>query len=120
MAQKLTTFCSFVRIYLLVYVESGQGVAREYQRVNDHHTEFYNDISGMGHVQVIEMVCDWWAMSEELGGSARTWADNNVGAKWKFTDKQVGWIYEAINTLELEKNKAHTNSAAADKTFLPE
>jgi hypothetical protein len=42
------------------------------------------------------MVADWLAMSEELGGHPRQWADTNVGVRWKFSEAQSSFIYELI------------------------
>jgi hypothetical protein len=57
----------------------------------------------MTDLDVAEMVSDWSAMAEELGeGSARGWADKNVGKKWKFDEEHVELIYTMIERLEAE------------------
>lgn len=83
-----------------------------------HHPEFWDDdvaIDGLNKddrdrpaagrlvdgtkmplTYVAAMVADWFAMSEELGGHPKNWADKNVNIRWKFTDIQTAFIYELI------------------------
>jgi hypothetical protein len=68
---------------------------------NRHHPECHNHINDMTDIDIIEMVCDWTAMSQEYGEkSARDWANKNVGNKWKFSSDQEKLIYDTIETLE--------------------
>jgi hypothetical protein len=86
---------------------------------NKHHAEFYDpdkanielganrdsltkmsDATAMPELSVVEMVCDWAAMSQEKGTSLREWADNNVNKRWKFTLEQVKLINELVNVFE--------------------
>lgn len=45
---------------------------------------------------VAAMVADWLAMSEELGGHPKDWADKNVNIRWKFSKEQIDLIYFLI------------------------
>lgn len=45
---------------------------------------------------VAAMVADWFAMSEELGGHPKKWADDNIGVRWQFTENQKTLIYDLI------------------------
>lgn len=65
-------------------------------RVNTHHPEAHDDPSDMNSLDLAEMVADWAAMAQELKTSLKEWADNNIGQKWKFSEKQVKFIYELI------------------------
>lgn len=70
---------------------------------NTHHPEAHESPADMGEADLIEMVCDWTAMAQELGqndGSARGWADKNVGTKWAFTEPQIDFIYSTIDSLD--------------------
>jgi len=61
------------------------------------------DASRMNDIDIVEMVCDWTAMAQELNqcnGSARCWADDNVNKRWTFTEPQVELIYDTIKVLE--------------------
>lgn len=74
-----------------------------HEKNNPHHPESHKSIDDMSDVDIIEMVCDWTAMAQELGeenGSARSWADKTVGKKWKFNDNQKNLIYDTIKALE--------------------
>jgi hypothetical protein len=57
----------------------------------------------MSDVDLIEMVCDWTAMSQEFdqdGGSARVWADKTIGNRVHFNDDKRRFIYEMIDLLD--------------------
>jgi hypothetical protein len=63
----------------------------------------------MSDVDLIEMVCDWTAMSQEFnqdGGSARGWADKTIGHRVAFNADKRRFIYEVIDLLDqqLEAN----------------
>jgi len=52
------------------------------------------DASKMPLTYVAAMVADWMAMSEELGGHPKDWADKNANVRWHFTFQQTQLIYE--------------------------
>jgi len=54
------------------------------------------DGTGMPLTYVAAMVADWCAMSEELGGHPKEWAENNVNVRWRFNKMQSDLIYELI------------------------
>lgn len=57
------------------------------------------DGTGMKDLDIAEMVADWCAMSEELGGDPKEWADDNVNVRWRFTDEQTNLIYDLIESV---------------------
>jgi len=83
---------------------------------NSHHPEFHSprktglinredrdkppkeivDATSMPDLDVAEMCADWMAMSKELGGDPKDWADKNVNVRWKFTEDQKKLIYDII------------------------
>lgn len=87
---------------------------------NPHHPEFYApsasinmedrdsppnemvDGTRMADIGLVEMCCDWVAMSQEKLGhnSAHDWAKANINVRWKFTEAQEKRIYEVLDTLE--------------------
>lgn len=72
-------------------------------RVNRHHPEYHGDPNEMTDVDLIEMVCDWTAMSIEFGqdgGSARGWADKTLGKRFQFDNEKRRFIYETIELLD--------------------
>jgi hypothetical protein len=56
------------------------------------------DGSKMSDIVVMEMCCDWCAMSEELGGAPLNWFEENVRKKWKFADGQKTNIRQKLKT----------------------
>ena len=58
------------------------------------------DCSKMPLTHVAHMVADWLAMGEELGNTAREWADKTVNKRWNFTPKQVDIIDTIIKSIE--------------------
>ena len=70
---------------------------------NRHHPEFHADPNDMSEVDLIEMVCDWTAMAQELGeegGSARAWADKMMGTRVAFNAEKRRFIYRMIEELD--------------------
>jgi Family of unknown function (DUF5662) len=71
--------------------------------VNRHHPEFHADPNDMSDVDLIEMVCDWTAMSQEFGqdgGSARGWADKTIGKRVAFDEDRRLFVYQMIEELD--------------------
>jgi len=73
---------------------------------NSHHPEYHKDINNMPLIDIIEMVCDWTAMAEELGQgtSAKSWADKTIGHRWKFDENTTNLIYQQIELLDKLKS----------------
>lgn len=70
--------------------ESVKLAIHHHMKVNRHHPEFHTDPNDKTDVDLIEMVCDWTAMSQEYGqdgGSARGWADKTVGKRVAFNER---------------------------------
>ncbi len=70
---------------------------------NRHHPEFHSDLNDMTEVDLMEMVCDWTAMSQEFqqdGGSARGWADKSIGHRLLFNQVNREFIYRIIDRLD--------------------
>jgi hypothetical protein len=57
------------------------------------------DASKMSELDIAEMCADWMAVSEERGTSPKTWADDNIGKRWKFTNEHEDLIYELIKEI---------------------
>ncbi len=70
---------------------------------NRHHYQFHSDPNDMTEVDLIEMVCDWTAMSQEFGqdsGSARGWADKTIGTRVEFNTANSQFVYRMIAELD--------------------
>ena len=65
------------------------------------------DCSRMSDAAIIEMCCDWCAMSEEFGNSPFEWFEKNAGflkydddsVRWRFTNQQYDLISETLMIL---------------------
>ena len=91
--------------------EYPEGIAKQVERAmhhhvtsNRHHPEFHADPNDMSDVDLIEMVCDWTAVAQELGqdgGSARGWADKTMGKRVAFNADKRRFIYRVIEELDI-------------------
>lgn len=71
---------------------------RHHLTMNSHHPEYFSNINAMQGCDLAEMVADWCAMGNELGNSAKDWADKKIGHKWEFNGDQIKEIYSLIET----------------------
>lgn len=60
-------------------------VVKHHQSVNPHHPEYWGGIHNMPRVYVAEMVCDWFARSNEFGSGIKEWIDSAALDKFSFT-----------------------------------
>ena len=70
---------------------------------NRHHPEFHSNPNDMTDVDLIEMVCNWTAMSQEFQqdcGSAGGWADKKMGHRLKLNDDRREFVYRKIELLD--------------------
>jgi hypothetical protein len=70
---------------------------------NLHHPEAHASPDTMCTVDIVEMVCDWTAISQEQnlnGGSCMQWAKLNMAKKWHFSAKQKDRIWATIRELD--------------------
>lgn len=80
-----------------------QTAIQHHLTTNRHHPEFHDDPNQMTEVDLIEMVCDWTAMSEEFGqdeGSARGWAERTIGHRVPFNDEKTRFVFAVIEQLD--------------------
>lgn len=59
-----------------------------HKEVNKHHPEHFDSIDKMMFADIIEMVCDWGAMSLEFGDSLVKYKDEKAYSRFVFTDDQ--------------------------------
>jgi len=73
---------------------------------NLHHPESHQNMNHMSHLNIVEMICDWTAISEELSidnGSSLLWATKEIDKKWQFSDEMKAFIFSTINELDRRK-----------------
>ena len=82
---------------------------------NKHHPEYWNgsmitdfdranppqgiDATSMSKIAMLEMCCDWCAMSEELGNTPFEWFDKVNGTRWLFSTEQIDFISSTLQML---------------------
>ncbi len=68
-----------------------------------HHPEYFKDVNDMEPLDIIEMVCDWTAISQSniLGiyKSVRDFTNQNIGTKYMFDEAHQRQIYKVIDLL---------------------
>ena len=80
--------------------------ATKYHIENEsHHPEYHKNINKMDDYDIAEMVSDWEAMAQEVGGTTRDWAYKNIGNRWDFNKKIRKKIYEYIKLFENKEEK---------------
>lgn len=72
-----------------------------HQLSNDHHPEYWGSIEETPRIAIAEMVCDWYARSQEFGTSLREWIDNDAVKRYnlKKRGKHYQWIKEFVDEL---------------------
>lgn len=65
-----------------------------HQKFNDHHPEHWKNVKEMSDLALAHAVCDWCAMSEELGTSLLEWIEKEALTKWNWSPEQIKRIYE--------------------------
>lgn len=63
---------------------------------NPHHPEFYEDPNKMSDLDIVEMVADWAAMSQEKGNKLQDWVDENLDKRWEFDEDKKKFIYKIV------------------------
>jgi hypothetical protein len=74
---------------------------------NSHHPEAHVIIDAMNDLDVVEMVCDWTAIHQEMNkdvGSCMVWAKNALKNKWRFSTHKQNLIYATIQELDRRTN----------------
>jgi FkbM family methyltransferase len=85
---------------------------QQHLKNNRHHPEFHEDCNQMSQLDLIEMVCDWMAISQELqqgNGSCKQWALENIDKKWQFNERTKQQIFTIIDELEQRLKRTVTN-----------
>ena len=78
-----------------------QSLAR-HRSVNPHHPEFHSDLNEMSLLDLVEMVCDWHAITLENGqdiSATRRWTDVHLPLRWSFSISQTQQIYSILSEL---------------------
>lgn len=70
---------------------------------NRHHPDFHADPNGITDADLIEMVCDWTAITQkfgENGSSSRSYADGTIGGRLQLNEDRREFVYRTIELLD--------------------
>ena len=65
-----------------------------HQQTNKHHPEYWGGVENMPRLAIAEMVCDWYARSNEFGTDLRKWIKEDALAKYDIPPQ--GKVYKVI------------------------
>lgn len=84
-----------------------------HRKSNKHHPEFWGGFNNMPEVYMAEMVCDWYARSNEFGTDLKNWIDTEAVLKYNI-DTESRKYEQLITFVEiLTKNKFNEEVASA-------
>jgi hypothetical protein len=74
---------------------------RQHVRTNTHHPEYWGGVENMPEIAVAEMVCDWYARSQEFGTCLREWITTQAVEKFRIDlgGEQYGWVEKFVALL---------------------
>jgi len=72
---------------------------------NLHHSDAHASPDAMKPIDIVEMVCDWTAMSQEFGKtSCIEYVNANMDRKWNFSTATRDLIYQVIAEMDKLNN----------------
>lgn len=77
----------------------------EHWKNNRHHPEYFNDPSEMSELDVIEMVCDWFARSVQYGTEFIPFILERQKNRFHFSEKQFKTVLKYCNIIQERWNK---------------
>lgn len=81
-------------------------------KYNRHHPEYHLDHDDMTQVDLIEMVCDWYAMSEEFNSSIDDWVAYVIPRRYHFSADKLSTIHQLIDILQQKKMEYKQNGTS--------
>lgn len=67
--------------------EEERKIIERHWKSNRHHPEFYDNQEEMGELDIIEMVCDWAARSQQYGTDLMEFVEERQHNRFKFSDR---------------------------------
>lgn len=58
---------------------------------NDHHPEYWGGVEKMPEIAIAEMVCDWYARSQEFGTGLREWSEKQASERFHIRRNTKTW-----------------------------
>lgn len=91
------------------YLHAGRNVPRDqldmairqHVRTNSHHPEYWGGIENMPEIAVAEMVCDWYARSQEFGTGLREWITSQAVERFHIDleGERYAWVQQFVGLL---------------------
>lgn len=74
---------------------------RQHVRTNSHHPEYWGGIENMPEIAVAEMVCDWYARSQEFGTGLRDWITTHAVERFNIAPEgeKYDWVQRFVELL---------------------
>ncbi len=84
-----------------VSLEPLEQAIRQHTRTNTHHPEYWGGIDFMPEIAVAEMVCDWYARSQEMGTGLREWIQQKAIERFQIDPQSIRyrWICSFVDLL---------------------
>lgn len=81
--------------------EDVEQAIQQHVETNAHHPEFWGGVENMPEIYVAEMICDWYARSQEFGTGLREWVKSSAVPKYKIDldGDQMKWINQYLDML---------------------
>lgn len=86
----------------------------QHWKKNRHHPEYFEDKSEMTELDMIEMVCDWFARSIQYGTDFLPFVKERQKNRFKFKKSQFEIIFNYCKLLEELYNEKHTQSSKSN------
>lgn len=67
---------------------------------NRHHPEWHPDPDDMAYIDVVEMVCDWHAMSQEFQSDTHEWAKYVVPRRYAFGNHLQSVVFDTVKLIK--------------------
>lgn len=80
-------------------IRAEKPTVERHQRLNSHHPEAHEPLSSMGWLDLVEMVCDWWAATRTYGTTPWTSVLETQFHRWPWTPEQWWLILEIAGWL---------------------
>lgn len=91
------------------YLHAGNDIPREqlalavkqHVSVNSHHPEYWGGFENMPELAIAELVCDWYARSQEFGTCLRDWIIQTAIERFKIDaeSEQYVWLTKFLDLL---------------------
>jgi hypothetical protein len=78
-----------------------QPAVKQHHETNAHHPEYWGGFENMPEIAVAEMVCDWYARSQELGTGLREWIRDEAIPRYgiDMEGEQYRWVQRFVDLL---------------------